>query len=117
MSSSEDLSKTLGELLVLDIFAKHGFDKVEKRQLSDEQKQEIKRLVENLKTQTETFLKNQATQTTDSNTHSPEALSVVEVPSLSNEDSAQAKSNVKPYVPGTKQRKRTKRLGLPVRKK
>lgn len=64
-SSSTGISKTVGELLVLDVLTRHGIDKDHKRQLTEEQRNEIAELIENLKTQSEEFLKNHsATSTT-----------------------------------------------------
>lgn len=66
-----DITKGLGELLVSDIFNRHGITPQQTRPLSDEQKQNIKKLVEDLQRQVDEFLnpKMQA-QTNDAKTDS-----------------------------------------------
>ncbi|MFZ3587686.1 spore coat protein [Bacillus sp. DJP31] len=49
-------SKSIVDLMISDIFSRHGVNQEEKKSLSDEQKQLLKSLVEDLSSQVEQFV-------------------------------------------------------------
>jgi|GEM_PF-5809344 len=57
MDKSNPIAKSVGELILMDVFAKHGISKDQRRELSEEQKQELRKIVQDLKKQTEAFLR------------------------------------------------------------
>jgi spore coat protein W len=58
MSDADKVTKSLSDLIITDTFLKHGITDDKRRNLTDDQKQQIRDLVEDLKQQVDQFVKN-----------------------------------------------------------
>lgn len=55
-SNQHDITKGLGELLITDVFLKHGITEQKTRTLSPEQRAHVRSLVQDLQAQVEQFI-------------------------------------------------------------
>jgi len=89
MSDSKDLelteqltklSQAMGDVVIADVFKKYDVKPEHRRQLSPEQKAEIKNLVEDIKARVETFLQQTTTQKVAAPAPAAEAAPAEEAP-------------------------------------
>jgi hypothetical protein len=80
MDESEKVTRSVGELLLLDVFTRHGIAEDNRRTLSPEQKQHIRDLVQDIKQDTEKFLQSQASQKVASAPKRTEAIAATRGP-------------------------------------
>ncbi|GMA63630.1 hypothetical protein NZD89_27570 [Alicyclobacillus fastidiosus] len=64
MSDMNEVTKGIGDLLISDVLSRHGIQRENRRPISEEQKQKIRELVEDLQAQVDQFMKQQSMKTT-----------------------------------------------------
>lgn len=109
MSDMDNVTRGLSEMMIADVLDKHGIVEEQKRPLSDEEKDRLRTLVEDLKTQVEQFVQHQPTVPVRvQSTLTPHLPKTV---STAREDNQEAVSSLTP-MPRTTLRKKT-RSALP----
>lgn len=63
MSNIDDVTKNIGDMLITDVFVKHGVNSQQKKAISEEQRQKVKSLIEDLQKQVDEFLVKQSKTT------------------------------------------------------